>query len=80
MDSLISDINKLIFDLLDFFDQINLRLVSNKFSIYPITNLCDGIHTRKLTNEILQLYPSVIKLNIGQNRKITHINNLPNYK
>jgi hypothetical protein len=58
------DVFKLIFDeYLDFWSQINLRLVSKYFfTNCPVTNLYDKKIACKFTDKILQLYPFATKL------------------
>src|SRR5208282_252192 len=80
MELLISDITKLIFDQLDFLSQISIRLVSKKFTSYPVTNLFDNVPMNKLSDEILRLYPHATKLNAGKNSKITNVNHLINLR
>ena len=82
MELLTSDIWQIIFDKLDFMDQIKMRQVSRYFMInFPITNLFDNISNRgKLTDEILKLFSYVIKLNVNNNRKITNVNHMKNLR
>jgi hypothetical protein len=75
LDELVSDIICNIYNELDFTDQVNLKLVSNVFSTYPITNLFTN--SDNLTDDILKSYPHVIKLKISNdNRNVTDINHL----
>ena len=75
MDTLPTDVSKLIHDLLNFPSQVNLRLVSTHFAkSYPITNLYDYIPN--FTDDILQLYPFAKKLFIKCYTIITNINHL----
>lgn len=73
-----SDIINNIYDQLNFKSKINLKFVTHFFAKYPITNLLDAPY-KKLTNDILKLYPLCIKLNIfwGPNMpEISHLTNL----
>ena len=79
MHTLIPDIIYIIYNQLDFINQSNLRLVSKDFTKYPITNLFDNVPKKyKLTDIILKSYPFIIKLNAGNNKKITNVNHLIN--
>lgn len=94
LDSLPTDIIKEIQNELDFIAQSNLRLVSTYFVTNPITNLSVDISNRarlkisgndpsrndllNLTDAILKLYPSITKLNIAHNEKVTDIKHLVN--
>lgn len=79
LNQLVSDIIKIIHNQLDFPSQCNLRLVSTRFLIFPITNLFDNVpNINRLTNAICQSYPHTIKLNSNYNRKIMDINQLIN--
>lgn len=77
LDQLVPDIIQHIFDELDFITQLNLKLTSTS---HAITNLLDNIPNEKnLTDEILKLYPNIIKLNIGS-KQVTHIDHLVNLR
>src|SRR5208282_5148345 len=78
MDSLVLDIIHIIHNHLDFISQSDLRSVSKYFMFnFPVTNLSDGIlYRQRLTDEILQSYLSVIKLNAEYTHKITNVNSL----
>ena len=81
MNTLINDIQQIIFDQLDFTSQTNLRRVSKHFMMdYPITNLYDNVpNYHKLTYKILKLFPHVTKLNINSsNRKVKNVNHMKN--
>lgn len=73
-----SDIIKIIHNDLDFRSQKNLRLTSEIFIKYPITNLSDNATNQKLTPEILKLYPHAIRLEVSYNEKISDVNYLTN--
>lgn len=77
LDKLVSDILRNICNQLNFITQCNLRSVSKPFLPYVITNLSDDVpNVHEITNEICQLYPHAIKLNIGNNPKVTDISHL----
>lgn len=73
-----SNIIKIIHNDLDFHSQKNLRLTSEIFIKYPITNLSDNGANQKLTPEILKLYPHAIRLEVSYNEKISDVNYLTN--
>lgn len=74
----IIEIMKLILNQLDFLSQKNYRLTSKDNAInYPITNLYNNVpKLTKLNDNILKTYLHIIKLNAGNNSKITDVNNL----
>lgn len=79
LNQLIPDIIKNIYDRLGFIAQVKLRLVSKFFVKYEITNLFDDVpNYHRLTDNILKLYPYIIKLDVSHNKKITNINHLVN--
>ena len=82
MELLTKDVWQIIFDKLDFMDQIKMRQVSKYFMInFPITNLCDNITERyNLTDELLKLFPHVMKLDVFFNSKITNVNHMKNLR
>jgi hypothetical protein len=73
-----SDIIKNIHNELDFRAQKNLRLTSEIFVKYPITNLSDNATNQKLTPALLKLYPHAIRLEVAYNEKISDVNYLTN--
>src|SRR5271163_1032418 len=78
MEMLVLDIGLMIYDLLDFMSQVNLRLVSKHFAAnYFITNLFDNVPNRyALTDDILKNYCHVLKLNVGYNPNVNNVNHM----
>lgn len=77
LEQLPSDIINNIYDQLNFKSKINLKFVTHFFAKYPITNLLDAPY-KKLTNDILKLYPLCIKLNIYDCLGVSEISHLTN--
>src|SRR5271170_1895716 len=78
MDVLILDIGLMIYDLLNFVSQVNLRLVSKHFAAnYFVTNLFDNVpNCHKLTDDILKNYCHVLKLNDDCNPNVNNVNHM----
>jgi hypothetical protein len=75
------DVIKEIFDLLDFFGQIQFRRASPYFvANCPITTLGNMEYSFKVNNDILKLYPHLTYLYVHREAKITTISHLTNLK
>lgn len=70
------EIIEIIFDKLDLRSQINLKLTSGAFACYHLTNFWDlsgAIKSHQITQEILENYPFIKRLNLRNNQLVLNI-------
>ena len=71
-----TEIIDIIYDQLDLVSQTNFRLVSKRFSDFPLTNFWSEYASIGITNKILTQHHFIKYLNLSNNACVTEVENL----